>query len=548
MSVLWDLVWPLAVLFALLGSGATLVWLSTDRWSITERLQERFILGIPWGSALVIAFVLAVYLFVQDGFSHWDAPVFLPFINWSYLYPLGVVLAPFTHAGPAHLVSNLVTAAVLGPLVEYIWGHYPERRGRRIDRSWVELPAVRALVIFPGAVVVVAIVSSLFAWGPVIGFSGVVFAFAGFTVVRYPLGTIVALMGRGAFRQLGRAITDPVVVAEVTPTISRPPWVGVSVQGHVLGFLIGAILAILLLYSRPSIGRPDPLRVWVGTAIVALGLGMWAIWQSGGSDVFILYQALGVILVLGLVLLITVATVASDRPLWGRFTRRQAAVLTLALPILVVSLIAIPLNVLEVDQHDPPPETLSIEDYDVYYAEHEDRQLLPALPIPGMENATGGTSSGVIVVSESRQIWTEAASQSDLKFDREANLSLGGVGWRADVSVTRDGWDVIGNESVYHITLHSETETIPAFASAEQTAEPTIANYTVALGAELDGFYLNVTTPDGETERSAMPASNESITVGELTVEHTDDRLLARHGGTRVPIAELEDPEIDVED
>ena len=113
----------LAVLVAasLIGSIAVVRWVHRPvrRWRDVAR--ARLVYGVPWGSLVVIAFVLAVYLFVQSGLADFDDPVTIPFRTWSYFYPLGMATASFSHAGPGHLIGNLAGTAVVAPIAEYAW-------------------------------------------------------------------------------------------------------------------------------------------------------------------------------------------------------------------------------------------------------------------------------------------------------------------------------------------------------------------------------------------------------------------------------------------
>lgn len=104
---------------------------------LRRRLNDRFVYGVPWGSAVVVGGVLAFYLFAQSGLDHWSEPVVFPFRSWSYYYPTGMLTAGFAHASPGHLVGNLAGTAVFAPLVEYAWGHYPrgDRGSDEADRG-----------------------------------------------------------------------------------------------------------------------------------------------------------------------------------------------------------------------------------------------------------------------------------------------------------------------------------------------------------------------------------------------------------------------------
>ncbi|AFO58243.1 MULTISPECIES: rhomboid family intramembrane serine protease [Natrinema] len=299
---------------ALVGSIAVVrrVHRPARRWR--DVLQSRFVYGVPWGSLVVIAFVVCVYLFVQDGLTNVDEPVTIPYRTWSYFYPLGMVTAAFSHAGPGHLVGNLAGTVVVAPLAEYAWGHYPDGRDSERAGSWRTDPRVRAVAVFPLAVVAVGLVTSLFALGPVIGFSGVVFAFAGFAIVHYPIATIVGMLGvQNVVLRLYYALQDPIRVYTAQPSPPSPPsWAGIAIQGHALGLFLGFVLGIALLERRGT--RPNPLRLWLAVLLFGFSKRLWAIYWFGGDDSYVLFQGPGVAVVSILALVVTLSMTASENP------------------------------------------------------------------------------------------------------------------------------------------------------------------------------------------------------------------------------------------
>ena len=310
---------------ALVGSIAIVrrVHRPARRWRAVA--NARLVSGVPWGSLVVIAFVLGVYLVVQGGLADFDDPVTIPFRTWSYFYPLGIVTAAFSHAGPGHLIGNLAGTAVVAPIAEYAWGHYPDDRDSgRID-AWYSDPRLRAFVLFPLAVIGVGLVTSLFALGPVIGFSGVVFALAGFAIVQYPIVTIVATLGvQGTVLRLYYALQEPIRVytAEPSPP-SAPSWAGIAIQGHALGLFVGFVLGIVLLERRGS--RPDPLRLWLAVLLFGFSKELWAIYWYGVENSFVLFQGPGVAVVTVLALAVTLSMTASEKPLIPKRVQQRVA-------------------------------------------------------------------------------------------------------------------------------------------------------------------------------------------------------------------------------
>jgi membrane associated rhomboid family serine protease len=311
-------VWQLALITAIAASLFA-VWRldrPDGRWGAV--LRTRFVLGIPWGTLLTAGFVLSVYLFVQGGWDHWYRPVTIPFRSWSYLYPLGVVTAPFSHTGTGHLIGNLIGTLALGTLAEFAWGHFPRERGSTSFSSLRTNPLARVLAV-PAAAIAVGLFTSLFAIGPVIGFSGVVFAFAGFALVRYPLATVVALAAGEVLQLFYTALGNPITTARAAPGFGSPWWAEIAIQGHAIGLLGGALLGAALVRRRGV--RPPALRLWLGVLIFAVGQSLWAVYWFRGGEQFVLYRALGAVLVLALAVLVAASVAASDRPVSARALR-----------------------------------------------------------------------------------------------------------------------------------------------------------------------------------------------------------------------------------
>ncbi|MFC6724678.1 rhomboid family intramembrane serine protease, partial [Halobium palmae] len=217
---------------------------SSERWG--RRLRERFLLGVPWGTLVTVALVLSVYLLLQDGLDHWYAPTVVPFTAWSYFYPLGMVTAPFSHSGPGHLVGNLIGTLTFAVVAEYAFGHFPRRRGSSSFGSWRTNPYVRAFVVFPAVVVGVGLLTSFFGLGPVIGFSGVVYAFAGFALLYFPYATVLAYVAGRVLNLAWSAFVRPTPTVTSQPVFSTPWFADIALQGHLLGFLLGVLLALWL--------------------------------------------------------------------------------------------------------------------------------------------------------------------------------------------------------------------------------------------------------------------------------------------------------------
>lgn len=531
----------LGVIAAVVLSVGVVRWLDREAdWGPTRR--SRLLLGVPWGTLTSGLFVLGVYLFVQGGYSHWYAPLTIPYRSWSYLYPLGLLVAPFAHNGVGHLTGNLLGTAVLGTLAEFAWGHFPTERGSESFTGWRTNPYVRAFVVFPGGVLGLGLLTSLFSWGPVIGFSGVVFAFAGFSLVRYPIGTVVALAVENVVGVFYRALREPIDTAQAEPVFSSPWWAGIAIQGHLLGLFLGLAVGGAVLSRRER----DSTRLYVGTLLVATSLSLWAVWWYRGNDRYVLYRGLGVVLVLALSLLVTLGLLATHRD-WTipelNVPARQVGVLALLFPVLVVGAAAVPLNLTTVADDSAPGggPAIEVRDYTVVYAENVTNQQTSIVNLSAFGETTQVRTSGVIVVSGERHLWGQAVSSSRLDFAGRVGVVLGGPGWREAVFASRDGWDVAGNGTAYRVFLRrAGGERQLAFTSAGRTADPVLAGHRVEVDPRMDGYFLDVSRNNNTITSVPLPTANESRTVAGITFSRDGDRIVAAVDGTRVQIAKRE--------
>ncbi len=291
------------------------------RWG--ARLRSRFVMGVPWGTLVSALVVVSVYLFVQGGIHRWNDPVTIPFRAWSFLYPTGMITATFAHSSLDHLLGNLAGTLVLAPIAEYAWGHFPRDRGSSSFGSLLTNPWVRALVVFPGAVVLGGLLLAVISLGPVIGFSGVVFAFAGFALVRYPIAAVVGVVATGLVRRVYAALQDPIVTATAQPQPpSAPWWAEIAIQGHAVGLLLGVLVGIYVFGRRDE--RPSAVRVWFGVALFGVERALWAVYWYRGNERYVLFQGVGIVLVGLLAILVALGVTSSDRPLAARLGRLGA--------------------------------------------------------------------------------------------------------------------------------------------------------------------------------------------------------------------------------
>lgn len=508
---------------------------------VGRRLRRRFVLGVPWGSVLTVALVLSVYLFVQGGLARPYSPVVLPFRAWSYTYPLGMIAAAFAHVGQGHLIGNLVGTVVFAPIAEYYLGHYPRERGTQAFSSLSTNPFARLLAV-PAAAIVVGLFTSLFSLGPVIGFSGVVFAFAGFAFVTRPLTALGGLVAGRILDLVVTTLRNPLVVAEAKSRFITPWWAQVAIQGHAIGLLAGVLVGSAILWWRDD--YPDPVWLWFGVLSYTVYRWLWAVYVPQSGSQFVMFRWVGVAALFVFALVITASLAPTDRSLVSRIelSRRDVGVGIVLATLVVFSAIAVPYNLGVTDPRQPGDRTVEVRDYRVGYAENVLNQYAASVRIPFAEEQTRINTSGVVVTSDRRGIWYVAIRKGRLAHDGEATVRLGGLGWRESVTANRTGWSVLGNETVYRVYLRPEGENRTlAFTSPPSTASPTIAGRNVTIRPDNQTFSLAVTRGNRTVGTVPVPANGTVAAAGGLAFERNRSKLFVEHGDTRVQIATKRD-------
>ncbi|EMA58372.1 rhomboid family intramembrane serine protease [Halorubrum kocurii] len=571
----------------------------------TRSLRSRFLLGVPWGTLVAIAAVVAVYLFVQSGLENPNRPVVIPFRSWSYFYPEGMFWSGLAHSGRGHITGNLLSTLVAGALAEYAYGHFPGGRDvddgtgtvrsalpsveslrsvrslspgdlraslRRSVGARSPLPArgalaanpyVRAFVVVPGVMLSFGVLSSLFALGPVIGFSGVVFALWGFALVFYPVATIAALTGSRLVNVAYETLRNPVVVSEASGSYGPPSWANIAIQGHAIGLIGGILVAAWLVRRRRQsevTERIDPESRT--TALVAFGAvllfgasrRLWAVYWYLGNERYELYRAVGLGLLAVLAAIVALAVAGRDEPIRpevavstpetlreGLRSATPAAVglLLLVSALAVVAGPGIAPNLVAVDDEELPGDPIEVEGYQVTYAENVEDRVVSVVDVEAFGRSTSVNTSGVIVANADREIWTTAVSKGNLAFWGYRAVDVGGTGWRETVWVQRTGWVAANGGPTYRVDAVRDETRSTLFTSEPARAEPRIDGRNVTVAAVEGGFELRV-DDGGERDVAPLPATNESVTLRGVTFVRESDTLFAERGETRVRIAELE--------
>lgn len=535
----WVPVETLTVVTVVLGSLFVVLVTSdrTERW--LARLRSRLVLGVPWGTIIAILGVIVVYLFLQGGIENLRDPLVIPFRSWSYFYPLGMLTAAFSHSSLNHVTGNLIGTAMFAPIAEYAWGHYPRRRGTQSFSRPLTNPIVRILVV-PATVIVVGLFTAVFTLGPVIGFSGVVFAFAGFALVQRPIATTLAILANRVLGLAVSAIQNPRVVAVPRPRVITPSWASTAIQGHAIGVLSGILLGFGLAYYRDRL--PGPGKLWFGLLAFATVQGLWAVFVPLGNGRFVMFRWIGTAVVFALATVIVLATsgeydlglseLRSDIPL------RIVPLLIVVVLTAALSGAAIPYNAAPIGQADGPESAVEVRDYTVGYGEDIPDGYVNSVSIPGVGTVTTVNTSGVIVTSERRHVWQTLVLKSQLKNRGATTVTVGGVGWQQDVRVNRTGWNPAGNDSVYKVYLRPSGENRSlGFTSEPRRAEPIIDGRNVTLSPTRDGFEFGVARDGQSLGTVSIPAPNSTVTAGGIAFVRNQTRIVAVSNETRVPIA-----------
>ena len=220
-----------------------------------------------------------------------------------------------------------------------------------------------------------------------------------------------------------------------------------------------------------------------------------------------------------------------------------------------MSVSAVPFGFASVDGDLPgDAATVEVRDYTVTYVEDVPNQYVPGIDVSfelfGREvgfdsrEASNVLSSGVVVFSERRGIWLQSVSKGRLAFLGRADVTVGGVGWRAEVIASRQGWSLQGNGSTYKVYLRQvgERRTL-AFRTDRVTAAPTIAGRNVSIRPTDRGFDLLVTRGNRTLGRAPIPDPSNETRVGGLTINRTGKTLFAIRNRTRVQVAQRQVPQ-----
>ena len=529
------------LLVALILSYIIVTRFDEENTSQINPLQKRFLLGVPWGTIIVVVSVYAVYHLIQ-GAGEPGGPNIVGFRSWSLWYPQSILFSAFSHASDSHMTGNLLATVAFASIVEYAWGHYPTGRGQQSFSSWRTNPFAR-IGLFVVVTFFVGLANSLLVPGAIIGFSGVVFAFAGFALVARPLLSVGAIVGLQALDLVYSSLRSPLGFAEGDTRFVTPSWADTALQGHLFGMVVGVLLAVVLFRYRKV--SPKLMYIWFAALVFAVTRSMWAIYWYLGEAEFVLFRGVGAAAVLILASVVALSVISKELRLPLPKKRVNVPLQTVAISVLVfivvaVSLFGVPYNLVPVTPGEETQDGIEIDGYTVTYAEGvEDRYT--AIDLPVLRDALSVQMSGVVVTSDERNVWAMDTPRSELAFDGRAVVVVGDATWREVVIINRTQWEVAGGETTYkvfgqHWQVDDEQRLL--FESDPATAEPTINGTQVSI-QPAEEFYDIVVEDANETlGRERVPAHNETVEIAGIEFERTHDELTAVHERTELPLAE----------
>lgn len=534
-----------AVILAGLLAASVVYSMGTSAREFHNRLRSRLLFCLPIGTLLSILLVGGFFLFIQGGWGH-RRILTLPFTSWSLRYPLGMATAPLAHQNIGHLIGNLTGFLVFGTIAEYAMSHFPVGRGASAFGSLRNNPYARAVLFVPIVVFGVALLTSLFAWGPVIGFSGVVFAAVGFALVYFPVLTVVGLVAREFLDAVVWALRDPIITASAGTSFGSPWWANVAIQTHLLGLLLGVGLGLALHWRRTEPPNLDPWRLFPASLLVGSSMTLWAVWWYQGSSSYQLFRGPGIVLVVGVALLVTIAGSLHESPI-ADLSARQVSLGLIVFPILLMGMIAMPVNLTaSTADFTVPGDTVTVNGYEIGYGDGVPDPRFEPINISELETPSPPTATGVIVTNEKRHLFTEAVSANRLQNTGQSTITVGGIGWREEVTVIRTGWRAAGGDSAFSVTA----EPIAGATTALFESDPAQAN-TVVDGHELsiapsNGRFVieasatDNSTIDGLPDQVTVPSPSNETTLGTLTIVNNESVIWIEQNETRVPVFERE--------
>jgi len=524
------------LIVALLVSSVVLMRYSQDERPLAP-LRERLILGVPWGTMIVIVLVYCVYLFVQGG-EEFGGPISVGFRSWSLWYPQGIFFSSFSHAGKSHVIGNLLGTLAFAPVAEYAWSHYPRQRGSQSFGSWRTNPFAR-IAIFVVGVFLVGLAGALLVPGAVIGFSGVVFAFAGFGIVTRPITTVLAIVGIQVVSLLRRAFLTPLEVAVAEPDLVTPSWANTALQGHLFGLLVGVVLASLLVQARGK--WPDLRHIWFAALVFAVSRSMHALYWYRGADEFLFFRAIGTAGVLVMASLIALTVLSWEEPLFeaSDMSAGHVALGMLLAVVCALSLVGVGYNLVSFTP-DQGGDGIEVRDYTVTYDEDAENEYISSFEVPIVRESLTVNMSGVIVTSDERNVWALETSKETLAQYGGSLVVVGDAGWRETVYVNRTEWALAAkngntNETYKVYGSHDGSREL-LYTSEPAIAEPVVNDSRIGVAPTEEFYEVVVAQNQSVVDTAPIPGHNETVEVGGIRFVREEQTLYAVHERTKLAV------------
>jgi len=527
-----------AVSLGLLLGSLLLSILVVTRFSDDDRfidpLRKRFLFGVPWGTITVIVLVFLVYRVVQGG-TEPGGPIVVGFRSWSLWYPQGILFSSFSHASQSHVIGNMLGTFAFAPIAEYAWSHYPQQRGSQSFRSWRTNPFAR-IAVFVVAVFLVGLAGAVFVPGAVIGFSGVVFAFAGFAIVTRPITTVLAIVGIRVVSLLRQAFLSPFEVAIAEPQVVTPSWANTALQGHLFGLLVGVVLAALLVQHRDE--WPRLRRIWFAALVFGVSRSMYALYWYRGADEFVFFRGIGTAGVLILSSLIALAVLSRDEPLFeaSDLSTGHVALGLLFSVLCALALVGVPYNLAPLTPGEAATEGIEVRDYTVTYDENVENQYISALEVPVVRESLSVNMSGVVITSDERNVWSLRTSRETLAQYGGSLIVLGDANWRDAVYINRTEWEVAGRNTTYKVYGSHDGETRLLYTSDPVVADPIVNGSRVGIAPSEEFYEVFVARNGSVVDTEPIPRDGQSVEVGGISFVREGDRLVAVHERTRLAV------------
>ncbi|OUJ18200.1 Membrane associated serine protease GlpG [Methanonatronarchaeum thermophilum] len=402
--------------------------------------------------------------------------------------------------------------------------------------SW---PAFRALVVFPFIWFVVGIGLSM-GTPPGIGFSAIVFALIGFCAVLAPVLVIVLLLVNIILNNFVSVLLVPIEVTRVTTVVAEPTWAGVGIWAHLLGFLVGILIAMAYYFYRGGFKKPEPLYVFFAVFIIGLMMGLDQPFSYVLDGEYVLFSAAGFILVLVLAALIYLfwkyvdAEPRSSKPSLKSLGRKKnvidrglskdkvwkTSVLLIILFTLLISFTFVGAKA-TMESPEVPDHSIEVEGYEFWFQ-------------PG---------EGVLVYNEDKKIYTLIASPQELVSERTHSLYVGGLLDYERVDIHYSEIAPVSGDNVGSVWIDSKHGVENLFAKNHQSTGLEVSGVELYVGFDVENrSYMVMGVGEVDFNISIQKDKQYEVDEKDFTFELIDDKLWLYSNEFTGIIAEIKSP------